>query len=107
MPGNTGFRTHEELGTQTLAGVDTVGTKDTTTINAGVYGNDRPFLITREFWFAASLGINLLSEITDPSFGKEIFTVTDVSLAEPDPSLYELPEGFEVADHRKTAPPQE
>jgi hypothetical protein len=107
MPGNAGFRTHEELGTRTLAGVETAGTKDTSTINAGVYGNDRPFLVTREFWFAASLGINILSEVTDPSFGKEIFTVTDVSLSEPDPSLYELPEGFEVTDHRKTAPPQE
>ena len=107
LPNNTGFRTHEELGTQTLAGVDTAGTKDTTTINAGVYGNDRPFSSTREFWFAPSLGINLLSEVSDPSFGKQIFTVTDVTLSEPDPKLYELPEGFEIVDSRKAPPPRE
>jgi hypothetical protein len=85
--------------------VETTGTRDTTTINPGAYGNDRAYSITREFWFAQSLGINLLSQLTGPRIGKQIFTLTDVSLSEPDPALFELPEGFEVVDHRLPAHP--
>jgi hypothetical protein len=105
LPDGSGFRTHEDLGNQDLAGVETVGTRDTTTINQGVFGNDRPYNMMREFWYATSLGINMRSEITDPHFGKQIFTVTDVSLSEPDPKLLQVPEGFDVVDHRKSAAP--
>lgn len=92
---------HEDLGMQNFSGVETVGTRDTTTINPGFFGNDRPYTKTREFWFAPSLGIDLRSEVTDPSFGKQIFTVTDVNSSEPDAKLFELPAGFEVVDRRK------
>jgi hypothetical protein len=33
--------------------------------------------------------------------GKQVFTLSDVLLSEPDPSLFDLPDGFEVVDHRK------
>jgi hypothetical protein len=61
----------------------------------------------REFWFAASLGINLKSELTSPDFGKEIFTLTDISTSDPDPKLFELPNGFVVVDHTKPAAPSQ
>ncbi len=101
LPNGSGFRTHEELGNQDLAGIETVGSRDTTTINQGVLGNDRAYSTMREFWYAASLGINIRSELTNPSFGRQIFTLTDVSTSEPDPKLFKLPEGFTVADRRR------
>jgi hypothetical protein len=107
LPNGKGFSTHEDLGSRTVAGVETAGTRDSTTINAGAYGNDRPYSITREFWYAPSLGINLLSELSGPRIGKQIFTLTDVSLAEPDPALFELPDGYEIVDRRKPSPPSE
>jgi hypothetical protein len=107
LPKNAGFRNHEELGKQSFDGIETAGTRDSTTYNEGVLGNDQPFSVKREFWYAASLGINLLSELSDPSFGKEIFTVTDITLAEPEAKLFEVPEGFEVVDHRRPAAAQE
>jgi hypothetical protein len=107
LPHNAGFSAHTDLGVQSIEGIDTTGMRESITYNEGVYGNDRPFSVTREFWFAASLGINLLSEITNPSFGKQVFTVTDINLSEPDAKLFEPPEGFEVVDHRKTASPQQ
>ena len=107
LPDGKGYSTHEDLGQQTLAGVETAGTRDTTVFNTGVSGNDRPFSVTREFWFARSIGINLLSELSGPRIGKQIFTLSDVSLGEPDPALFELPEGFTVVDGRKPAPPAE
>jgi len=107
LPNGDGFRTHEELGTQDIQGIETQGTRDTITYNAGVIGNDRPFNVTREFWFATSLGIDLRSTVTNPSFGKQVFTLTDVSSSAPDPALFQIPEGFSVVDQRKPSPPTE
>lgn len=102
-----GFQTHEDLGVQTIEGIDTHGTRDTTTYNQGVIGNDRPINRVREYWFASSLEINLRSELSDPSFGKQIFTLTNVSTSDPDPKLFELPDGFAVVDLSKPAAPSQ
>ena len=103
LPNNMGSSTHEELGTRSVAGIDTVGTRDTTNYNAGVMGSDAPFTSWREFWQTPQLGVNLSSEVTGPRVGKQVFTLTEVTLAEPDPKLFELPEGYTVVDRRKPA----
>jgi hypothetical protein len=100
LPENKGFSTHEDLGIRTIDGVDTHGMRDTTTLNPGVFGNDRPLVTTREFWHASQIGINLLSTLDDPRTGHQTFTLTDLSFSEPDIQLYQLPEGFEVVDRR-------
>jgi hypothetical protein len=101
LPNNAGARLHEDLGTRTISGIETVGTRDTSNLNAGVMGSDQPFSTWREFWQAPQIGVNLYSEVVSPSVGKQVFTLTDVNLAEPDPKLFELPEGFDVVDRRK------
>jgi hypothetical protein len=101
LPNNMGFRTHEDLGSRWIDGIETHGTRDTTNYNAGVMGSDKPFASKREFWHAPQIGINLYSELVDPSVGKQIFTITDVTLTEPDPKLFELPQGFAVVDTRE------
>jgi len=101
LPNNAGARVHEDLGTRTISGIETVGTRDTNNMAAGVMGSDQPFSTWREFWQAPQIGVNLCSEVVNPSVGKQIFTLTDVNLAEPDPKLFELRDGFEVVDHRK------
>ena len=106
LPNNMGTRTHEDLGTRSFAGIDTAGTRDTTYLNAGVMGSDQPFSAWREFWQAPQIGVNLYSEVVGPNVGKQVFTLTDVNLAEPDPRLFELPEGFTVVDRRKPAASQ-
>ena len=88
-------------GTRTISGIETVGTRDTSNLNAGVMGSDQPFSTWREFWQAPQIGVNLYSEVVNPSVGKQVFMLTDVNLAEPDPKLFELPEGFDVVDRRK------
>jgi hypothetical protein len=105
LPGGQGDILHQNLGKQFIAGVETEGSRDTTTYNPGVFGNDRKVTIDQEFWYAPQLGINLLSIRTDPRIGKQTFTVTSVVQSDPDPSLFELPVGFKVVDHRQTAPP--
>jgi hypothetical protein len=101
LPNNAGERVHEDLGARTISGIETVGTRDTSKLNAGVMGSDQPFSTWREFWQAPQIGVNLYSEVVNPSVGKQVFALTDVNLAEPDPKLFELPEGFDIVDRRK------
>ena len=98
--GKAGFRTHEDLGTRTIEGVETTGTRDTITYNAGVFGNDRPVPVVREYWHSEQLGINLVSILDDPRIGKETFILSDVSIGDPDPKLFDVPEGFQIFDTR-------
>ena len=44
----SGYATHEDLGGNTIAGFDTVGYRDTTTLNPGTYGNDQPMVSMRD-----------------------------------------------------------
>jgi hypothetical protein len=59
------------------------------------------FEVYREPLPEAQIGVNLYSEVVNPSVGKQVFMLTDVNLAEPDPKLFELPEGFDAVDRRK------
>lgn len=105
LPNEAGYVIHDKLGTQSIAGMDTVGTRVATVYNAGVFGNDRKMTVEREFWSSPQLEINLLSKRSDPRFGAQTFTVTSLSPSEPDPQLFELPEGFMVEDRRTTPAP--
>ena len=100
LPNGNGFRTHEDLGVSSTQGIDTHGYRDTTTINEGVMGNDKPMITMREFWWSPQLAINLLSTVDEPQSGKQVFTVKELSTSEPDLSYFEAPEGYTVMDHR-------
>ena len=97
-----GTALHEDLGKQFIEGLETTGTRDSIIYNPGVFGNDRKVSVEHEFWYSAQLGINLLSIRSDPRFGKQTFRATNVILSEPDPKLFELPEGFQVQDRRSS-----
>lgn len=101
-----GTRQTDDLGNQMMNGMEVKGTRVTTTLNPHVMGNDRPYVTTREFWFSAQLGINLLSKRSDPRSGDQTFTVTDLSLNEPDPGAFKPPEGYSVVDERSAAEKQ-
>jgi hypothetical protein len=101
-----GDRVRQDLGKQLVSGVEAIGTRDTVNYNPGVFGNDHKMTIDREFWYAPSLGFNLLSKRSDPRIGTQTFTVTNLILSDPDPKLFEMPEGFTVVDRRQTALPQ-
>jgi hypothetical protein len=104
LPNDAGTVIHEDLGKQLVSGVETTGTRDATIYNPGVFGNDRKVTVEREFWYSPLLGINLLSKRSDPRFGTQTFTVTNLILSEPDVKLFDLPEGFKVLDVRQDAP---
>ena len=106
LPNDMGEAIHEDLGAQLIAGVETTGTRDTVIYNAGLFGNDRKMTIEREYWYSPKLGFNLLSRRSDPRIGSQTFTATNLILSEPDPKLFDLPEGFKVVDRRQTTSAQ-
>jgi hypothetical protein len=106
LPDDMGDRVRQDLGKQLVSGVEAIGTRDTANYNPGMFGNDHKMTIDREFWYAPGLGFNLLSKRSDPRIGTQTFTVTNLILSEPDPKLFEMPEGFTVVDRRQTALPQ-
>jgi hypothetical protein len=97
---NTRFLTREKLGTDVIEGIYVTGTRETTTINAGVLGNDRPIVSTREFWYSDELQTNLVVIRDDPQEGKQVIRLSKISQAEPDSHMFEAPEGYAVRDDR-------
>jgi hypothetical protein len=101
LPQGGGNVVWEDLGKRNIAGVDTVGTRETTTTEPGTLGNDQPLTYMSEYWHSDQLGINLLSIRSSPFFGKQTFTITELTDADPDPQLFAVPPGFRVNDQRK------
>ena len=104
LPDDAGYATHEELGKQQIVGLETVGSRDSTKYNPGVFGNDSQVAVEREYWYSPQLGINLLSRRSDPRFGTQNFMITELSLSEPEPQLFDLPKGFKAVDRRAKVP---
>lgn len=86
----------EDLGTTMVAGVEAHGTRRTTTIPAGEVGNDQPLTAVQESWLAPSLGLVVRSVRDDPRTGKETLEPVNITLGEPDPSLFLPPKDFEL-----------
>ena len=103
---DAGSVVHEDLGKQLISGLEAEGTRDSVIYNPDVFGNNRKVTIEREFWYSPKLGFNLISKRSDPRIGTQTFTVTNLILSEPDPKLFELPEGYKVVDRRESSPPQ-
>lgn len=99
------FLTRIDLGRDTVSGVETIGTRETTTINPGAIGNDQAISIVKEFWFSPQLGINVIEKREDPRVGTQTFTVDPISMGEPDARLFDMPAGYRVVDLRKPSQP--
>ena len=93
----TGFR-KEDLGTQTVEGVSAVGTKTTITIPAGQIGNERAIEILDERWFSPDLQTMVMTRHTDPRSGESVYRLTNISRAEPDHALFEVPSDYTLRD---------
>ncbi len=88
--------TTEQLGTRMVEGVEVVGTRMTQVIPAGAIGNDKDLVSTRETWFSPELKIVVSSIRNDPRFGQIRYTLNNLQVTEPDPSLFQPPAGYSV-----------
>ena len=88
----------EDLGTQTLEGLKVTGTRTTVTIPVGAEGNEQPMQIVDERWYSPDLQTNIKTIHSDPRMGQTVFTVTNVTRAIPDASLFQLPAGYQMTE---------
>ncbi len=91
----------EPLGTQVLEGLVAEGIRNTSTLEAGAIGNDRPINIVSERWMSGDLKTVMLTKHSDPRSGEEVFRLTNVNRGNPDASLFQLPSGYTLAEERR------
>jgi TonB family protein len=87
----------ETLGTQSFEGVAATGTRNTITIPAGQLGNERPILVVDESWFSPDLKVTVMSKHSDPRAGETVYRLTQISRAEPDAQLFQVPADYMIS----------
>ena len=102
-PGGRGSRNNqnvksESLGTQTIEGVQAQGTRSTLTIPAGQMGNEQPIQIVTERWYSPELQAFVLVKHSDPRNGDTVTRYTNISRAEPVPTLFQVPADYKVQE---------
>jgi uncharacterized protein YecT (DUF1311 family) len=88
--------TREPLGTKTIDGLEVLGTRETRTFKPGSFGNDKPVVVTKEFWYSPQLQFNLAVTRIDPRNGTQKFEVTGLKLGEPGAEWFSLPDGYRM-----------
>ena len=86
----------EDLGTATIQGIKAHGRRSTWTTPVGEIGNDQPLVHTQEDWLADGLGIEVRHVDDDPQQGKRTTELVKLDEGEPDPALFQPPEGYEI-----------
>jgi hypothetical protein len=86
----------ESLGTQTIEAFLAQGNRTTTVYPVGSFGNDGPVTVTIENWRSPELQTVLLSKVSDPRTGDTTSRLTNISRSQPDPSLFQVPAGYQV-----------
>ena len=96
--------TSENLGTESIQGVEARGRRYTTTIPAGT--DDAPLVTTVEAWTALIVGLNglLVREMRDdPRSARTTRELTSLSQIGPDPTTFQPPEGYEIVTKDSSA----
>ncbi len=88
----------EDLGIDTIMGVEVHGYRTTRTTPVGRIGNDRPLVSTLEIWTAPSLEITIRQISDDPRTGKTTRELVSLDQSEPDPSVFQPPADYEVVN---------
>ncbi|HMF53901.1 MAG TPA: hypothetical protein VK593_06100 [Edaphobacter sp.] len=96
LPNGRGTVAREELGQQTIDGVEATGSREITTLNAKANGMEKSEPIVKEFWYSSRLGINVVTKRFDPRTGVQNFVVSGIHQAEPDPKLFDPPAGYRI-----------
>jgi hypothetical protein len=97
LPNGMGTVTREDLGPKTIEGVEVVGSREVTTLNAGAMGNEKPQPVVKEFWYSPVLGINVITRRFDPrASAVQNFVVSGINLGEPDAKMFEPPAGYRM-----------
>jgi hypothetical protein len=89
----------EDLDSQTIDGFVTSRIRTTATyppVTMG--GNDRAMTYTDEGWFSCQLQVTVRGQWSSPTSGRATSALKSLKLAEPDPALLRVPEGYRIVD---------
>jgi hypothetical protein len=86
------------LGQKVVNGVSATGTKVVRVIPVGVLGNEKPITSTLEEWKSTELGLPVQIIEKSSLGGTVTYNLQQVVRAEPDPTLFQLPEGYTRRD---------
>jgi hypothetical protein len=96
--GHNANEVKQDLGKQTIEGVEAEGTRTTITIPAGEIGNERAIEIVSERWYSPELQLVVMTRHSDPRLGETTYKLTNINRAEPAKSLFEVPAGYTVKE---------
>ena len=103
LPNGRGTVTEEALGTKTIENLDVVGSREVTTLNAGVLGDQKAEPTVKEFWYSPRLQVNVVTKRFDPHASAiQDIALRAINLSEPDPKLFVPPAEYRVI--RMSAP---
>jgi hypothetical protein len=103
-PAATPASRREVLPPQQINGILAEGTRTVRRVRLEEESSDRVVEVTSELWIAPELKIIVRRILDDPRTGKTTTELSDVLLGDPDPALFQVPEGFGVQDHRVKRP---
>lgn len=95
----------EDLGKQTIEGVEAEGTRTTVTIPAGEIGNERPIEIVSERWYSPELQLVVMTRHSDPRQGETTYKLTNINRTEPAKSLFEVPSDYTIKEGMQPGAP--
>jgi hypothetical protein len=90
----------DDLGAQVIDSLALQGKRVTRTIPAAQASSDRDIEVVTETWYSADLQMVVVSKTSDPRFGDSVYKLTNISRAEPDPSLFTVPSDYQVEQGR-------
>jgi hypothetical protein len=82
------------LGERMIEGIRTIGSALSFQIPAGEVGNEQPMTVRSEQWFSPELRVVIASTHRDPLAGDTTYRLEQINRAEPEPSLFTVPEDY-------------
>ena len=94
------------LGERKLDGETVAGRRIEATIPAGAIGNAQPIRMSAEQWYGKDLQVVVEATYHDPRTGETRYRLSNIDRAEPDASLFKIPENYRRLSPGAAPPPR-
>jgi hypothetical protein len=88
----------ESIGSKVIHGIEVQGQRITMTTPPVEQGNTQPTVVIHEWWISTTLGVVIAGTSDDPVRGHTEMELENFTQGEPDPSMFQVPEGYTVKD---------
>lgn len=100
QPDGVSFLTRENLGVDSVEGLEVQRSRETFTFFKQKIGNTNTILRVVDYWYSPALGVNVKVVRHDPRDGEQTLWLTSISTTAADPSTFKVPPGYQVNDRR-------